>query len=127
MPSEGQLVISTEDQLVAIEVLDDRFRLVDRGFGKLQITVPAGLYVVRCDLAGPEGEHIVKVKPEATEAVRFGRQKLPSAVPVPGTESCHEYYAYAASDWSRREPERIGRGARLVLFACHEDRPYLEP
>src|SRR5437773_168461 len=114
MPSESGIAVTTPgfEKLFPVEILDRSFRRIERGYGELRREVPPGLYIVRCDMGGPLAEQFVKVQPWRFTDVVFAQEtisQLPSAAPVPGSQSCHEYYAYPAIQASRQPRQTLGQ------------------
>jgi len=122
MPSESGITISVQgqDRVVPVEILDQTYRRNGRGYGRLNMNLPPGLYIARCNMAGSLAERIVKVQEGRITDVIFNENEIPSllsAAPVRGSISLHEYYASAATEASRTPKEKIGAGANLMFFA----------
>lgn len=122
----GNVHIRTRHDLFPVELLDHEFRRVVRGYGHLNAEVAPGIYMKRCETGGPGVERLVKVAGGETVDVPFtdeGIYTQPSAAPVPGSISRHEFYTEPSHDLTQQPDADFnhGSGARLTLFATQLD------
>src|SRR6266481_4435149 len=117
----AQIRIETHRNLFAVELLDSDHRSISRKFGALEIDVPPGHYIARCELGGPTVDQVIGAKSGEKTLVHFSREeiyKMPSAAPVSGSVSRHEYFTDRVSELAQGAPTlTFGSGSRLVLFA----------
>jgi hypothetical protein len=118
---DAHIRIETHRDLFAVELLDTDHRSIARGYGTLEVDVPPGSYIARCEVGGPTVDKDIQAKSGEETPVKFSREEIyimPSAAPVSGSVSRHEFFTYAASELALAEPyATLGSGSRLVLFA----------
>jgi hypothetical protein len=120
-PRAAHIRLETHRNLFAVEILDADSRRMARGYGELRLDVPAGQYIARCEVGGPTVDKLIEAKAGEETVVTFSREeiyKMPSAAPVSGSVSRHEFFTYPAGDLATAKPAAaIGTGSRLALFA----------
>jgi hypothetical protein len=113
-----RLIIKAGDQATEIQVRDSSLREVARGLGRLDATIPQGIYKVRFRTGSVSSEQLVVVDAEGDEvSIRQPRDAFASPIPLAETTTSHEYHMEAAYRLSRETPRSIGHGARLFLFS----------
>ena len=93
MRCDAKISITTQYDLFPVELFDQQFRRIERGYGRLEAEVKPGLYLARCEVGGPAIERVVKVVSEQTVPVHFSQPDImPSPSPVAGSVSRHQFY-----------------------------------
>ncbi|MCB1035089.1 MAG: hypothetical protein KDD47_14775, partial [Acidobacteria bacterium] len=100
-----------------LRLLDHRMSPVAEGYGELQKgNLDPGLYLLEIDAGSHHEERILSLKAgEPYQDLQLD-VAFPSAAPVEGTSTSHEYHAYPARDLSRQPNLKWGDGGRLMLF-----------
>lgn len=96
-----------------ITIFDGYDEIVPRpGSGNRTVSLPRGIYTVRCERAGQSTQQIIL----HTEPRQLSIQPPPvtSAAPVEGASTTHEYYHYPSVEWSVKP---------TAALAGHLDRP----
>lgn len=119
--SSGTIRINSPEGVFPVVLLDSKLRSVARGYGKLEVQVPAGLYIARCEVGGPSIERIVKLAAGESNTVDFNADELramPSAAPVLSSVTRHEFYSYpSAALVNEVLASSTEESGNLVLFA----------
>jgi mannitol/fructose-specific phosphotransferase system IIA component len=117
--ADGPLTLSPR-----IQVKDEAYNLVGKGFGSLNKRLPLGLYLIEVEGLAEPYKRPVLIQPGKIERVTYPAEriaKLESAAPVNQSIGQHEYVRYPVAELSRMQPTSsvftAGNGARLVLTA----------
>ncbi|HEX2222446.1 MAG TPA: hypothetical protein VHK06_07955 [Candidatus Limnocylindria bacterium] len=96
-------------------LVDGRLKLVERGVGELDATVPAGIYKVKSRAGRREEERIVIVDRDHTLTLDYN-PSFTSPVPLVGTAGTSESQVDAARRLSREVHVTAGSGSQILLF-----------
>jgi hypothetical protein len=100
---------------LAMRLTDHNRKVVATGYGEIDRRVTPGLYVLQI-FAGPRVERrFLSVSPEGYEDTEI-HVEIPSAAPIGGTSTVHEFHSYPAMGLSHNPMAHLGYGGRLVLF-----------
>ncbi len=113
--SRVQVALATPQGPLEMRLYDHRHRLVTRGFERIERRLRPGLYRLQIDAGPTVDERILTIGPKGLVDTEL-RVEMPSAAPVEGTSTTHEYHAYPAQELSRRPKRSFGHGGRLVIF-----------
>ena len=116
--SKTTVTVRIEDQQGELEIIDGRFRVVDRGFGTIQTALPPGIYKARARAGDARNEELFEVEPGATPfEVSLGSLLFASPVPLQDTSTSHEYHQHALAYSTSASPldAGLGEGATLLL------------
>lgn len=107
----------SEDALIT--VYDGWDEVVSHDYGSRDLSLPKGLYIVRTEFAGEMEEQVVRHAGPTEVEARVPERHSP--IPLFGTVTSHEYYAYPCETLSRQDTsDPIGEGqsttSRLFLF-----------
>lgn len=113
---EGSVHLRCESGPVEMRLRNHHFQTVAVGFGEIEATLPAGLYRLEIN-AGPlqKAEHI-SLEPGGRFENLHINISFPSATPIPGTTTTHEFHGDPAALRSRNPNQHYGEGGRLLLF-----------
>lgn len=113
--SSVKLHLRTPVAPLEMRVTDHNHRLVTTGFGEISRRVSPGLYALQI-FAGPTVERrFLSVGPEGYEDLEI-QVEIPSAAPVGGTSTMHEFHGYPAKELSQNPMTGFGHGGRIVIF-----------
>ena len=114
--SNRDLRIDSDDPTADIKVLDVGANTVAHGIGRLDATLPEGIYKVRVRV-GPEFQERMVVLDESAKPLWFPRLQFASPIPVDNTSRSHEYHQGAVKwAWDHPAPA-LGSGSRLLISA----------
>jgi hypothetical protein len=99
-----------------IVVTDDRRMKVASGAGKLSLQLSAGLYKVRFKAGGAHSDQLFEVSDQPLQ-LQSPRLEIGTPVPLAGTITTHEYQEDGARNLAGVDPQKIGQGSELALFA----------
>jgi hypothetical protein len=111
-----RLQVATGSDLAEVFVVDREFALVERAIGKLDRTIPQGVYKIKARVGdvATEGWHVVN----ADQYIDLSHElAIGSPVPLAGTTKTHEYHMYPAEEQSRKVIQTVGSGAGIYLCA----------
>lgn len=101
---------------VELRILDADLSEMARGFGEVRKRLRPGLYVLEIHAGPVHKQEIISLgSGEVFEKLDL-RTPFPSAAPIEGTSTTHEYHMLAAVDVSRNPSEDYGDGGRLFIF-----------
>jgi len=113
--SSVRLHLRTPLAPLAMRVTDHNRKVVATGDGEIDRRVRPGLYVLQI-FAGPKVERrFLTVGPEGYEEIDI-QVEIPSAAPIGGTSTVHEFHGYPAMNLSQNPMQHFGDGGRLVIF-----------
>jgi chaperonin GroES len=117
--SDRKCEVHVESQSGPLEIhlLNHHLRSVATGRGRLHTTVPPGLYMLQYRAGSVMEQEYIKVDVDQPFRRLDLNLKFLSAAPVGGGATTHEYHAYPARSVSLSPHQRLGRGARLMVFA----------
>jgi hypothetical protein len=113
-----ELIVDAGHPAVLIEVVDAGFQVRARGYGRIEESLPTGLYTVRYAAADAVEERDITLRPGDPITLQETRKlQFASAAPMELTWTSHEYQQAHAQRLSRHAPplER-GHGAELFVF-----------
>src|SRR5262245_17283020 len=108
------MTITAADDAAEIFVLDSHLQLAARGLGRVQATLPEGIYKVKRRVALATEEDLVLHQAPGTDK-RYPRLAFSSSAPLTLTTEWSAGHAEAA----RRESRWTGRGSSIFVFARH--------
>jgi hypothetical protein len=112
----ARLVLSSPQKSLELSVVDSSFRQVAYGVGELDVPVEPGIYELRFQ-AGPQyKKRLVSVAPGEVYEDRAIEVEFPSAAPIEGTSTSHEYQQTAAAEASQNTTAAGTGSAGLVLM-----------
>lgn len=115
----GELVVEGPWMTCEITVSNHGSVQVAAGVGRLMVSLPGGIYQVRCQLGDAIEQKLTDVAPGRRTDVRFdyGALSFRSAAPIQGTSTSREWHEGPAHEHSRRMTDPTRRGnARLFVF-----------
>lgn len=102
---------------IRIRLLDHQFNEVAHGYGKLNVRVKPGIYLVQTSAGGWEGEEIITVRPNADFRDNTLEAPIVSAAPISGEEAVRRCHAESIDELCRHPILRVrGERSGLVLF-----------
>jgi hypothetical protein len=112
----ARLILSSAVKALELSVVDSNFREVAHGVGDLDVNVLPGIYELRFQ-AGPQYEkRLVSVAPGQVYEDKSIDVAFPSAAPIEGTSTSHEYQQTAAAEASQITTAAGVGTAGLVLM-----------
>ncbi|HEY8869608.1 MAG TPA: choice-of-anchor D domain-containing protein [Candidatus Limnocylindrales bacterium] len=113
----AELQLGSPTGAAEIAVVDSDFRPVAAGIGTLIVRLDPGIYEVVAR-AGPVTERrLVRLTPGERRSILDLEVAFPSAAPVPGTSTTHEYHqGLAAQATQLGEAPRAGYGGLVVVL-----------
>jgi hypothetical protein len=113
----NKLIVDAGHPAVCIEVMDAGYRVRAKGYGRIEKSLPTGLYTVRYSAADAMEERDITLFPGDPVKVDH-RPELPFASPAPLdlTSTSHEYHQQQAGRLSKAQPLARGEGAQLFIF-----------
>lgn len=109
------LTVQTGDSQSEVLVLDGKGRLLTRGVGpECTFQLEPGIYRVKVLTGTASQEKPVVLNADRT--LQFGQLDFPSAVPLAGTSTSHEYHMLAADQESRKVHVHAGAGSSLFFL-----------
>jgi hypothetical protein len=118
MSSSSALVpikLQTPQGPLELRLYDHHHQLVKRSFGSVELNGAPGLYRLEIDAGSTTEEHYLTVGPSGLRNLGL-TVAMPSAAPVAGTSTVHEYHAFPAQDLSNKPSGSFGQGGRLMIF-----------
>lgn len=126
-----QVSVVPNDPAAEIFVIDGRFSLVDRGVGRLETPLPAGLFKVKMRVGNATRQDVALVDGDIrVPAVAGQAQAVATVLPLPGTTATHDAHqdarrnAILAANQLQLEP---GEGALLCLARSFSSREHPVP
>lgn len=119
------LSVDGEHPAVRIDVLDDRYRTVESGFGQMDTDLPRGLYTVRFSAGDSVIDKGVTLYPGFAPDKPVTPQKpllFSAAAPLEGTSTTREYHREHAERLSHSISKSLGSGSQLLVFVRDLDR-----
>lgn len=116
--SEILLTVVADGQVAEIFVVDGHFTVVGRGLGIVEISVPPGIYRAKARVGTQQSEKLFWVEPNPPlnrMTVKLDEVKFPSAIPLEGTSTTHEYHQSALNQ-ILTERVNLGSGAGLIIL-----------
>ncbi len=114
--SPSKVHIVAQNGPIGIQLFDHQLRPVASGNGELKAQVPAGLYMLQYNAGSAQKQEYIRVeadKPYENLSLDF---RFPSAAPVFGSSSTHEYHTNPAAQLSNQPNQKYGTGGRLMIF-----------
>jgi hypothetical protein len=118
--SDKTLTVLSDDEVAEIAVLDGDQQTVARGLGRLEQTLPVGLYKVRVRVGPTLAEQLVSL--DQNRQVVFPPADIPSPIPLERTARRNEAHTAAAVEGSRKPLGDFGVGASVLIFARERPR-----
>ena len=113
--ARARVELATPQGPFELKLFDHTHALVASGFGQIERSLRPGLYQLEVN-AGPKTEkRFITVGPSGWVDTEITID-MPSAAPIGGTSTIHEFHGYPASQLSREPQHSFGYGGRLVVF-----------
>jgi len=114
--SKAAVTVAVADLAAALEIVDGGFKVVAKGFGRIETELIPGLYKARASVGGASQEKIFAVEEgEGVKEVILEPVQFASPVPMDGTTTSHEYHQAAVNEAFDRPPLQRGNGAGFFL------------
>jgi hypothetical protein len=114
---KAHLSVDAGHPAVRIEVLDSVCRVAAKGYGRIDETLPTGLYTVRYRAGDVMEDRDVILRPGTPVELRQTPDlRYASAAPLDLTWTSREYHQEAARRLSREPPYECGQGAQVLVF-----------
>jgi hypothetical protein len=110
------LSLTAGSPLAELFLVDHAFNLVQRSVGRLDAEVEQGVYKVKAQLNDAIAERLVVLNRDQNIDL-FDELPIASPVPLPQTETTHEYHLYPAMQESTTVASTVGSGAKIFLCA----------
>ena len=110
------LTLTAGSPLAELFLVDHAFNLVHRSVGQLDVRVAQGVYKVKAQLNDAIAERLVVLNQDQNIDL-LDELSIASPVPLPQTETTHEYHLYPAMQESTAVASTVGRGAKIFLCA----------
>lgn len=111
-----RLIARADIPTVEVTVLDSRFQFVHSAVGEIDVSLPAGTYLLQYQMGSTVTEVPVVLR-RGVETVTAPVPSLTTKTPAPlGSTSAYEHYGAFARDRSREIHERRGQGGQLFIF-----------
>jgi hypothetical protein len=123
--SSNTLTVLAADETAEIAVLDGGLRSVAKGIGKVQQSLPAGLYKVRVRVGPTLVEQLVSL--DQDRQIAFPQASIPSPIPLERTSRGNTDHTTAAIKASQTARDVFGAGASVLIFAREQSRSGSEP
>jgi hypothetical protein len=114
--TQVHLQVATGSELAEVFLIDRTFALVQRGIGRLDCTVPQGVYKLKARVGDVSTEDWYVLNGDRTVDLTE-KLAIGSPVPLMGTSKTHEYHMYPAEEQSRKVIDVDGSGAAILLCA----------
>jgi len=114
------LTVLAADETAEIAVLDGGLRSVAKGIGKVQQSLPAGLYKVRVRVGPTLVEQLVSL--DQDRQIEFPQASIPSPIPLERTSRGNTDHTAAAIKASQTVRDVFGAGASVLIFAREQSR-----
>lgn len=112
------LKITPEDPATEIFVIDGEFHLVERGVGRMSVSLAPGIYNVKLRAGVQTKEQLVLLtgdRPE--EELKLDAFEFSSAAPLERTAKTHEFHLEAARALAGPVAVQAGQGSWIYVFA----------
>jgi len=119
---QGEVYVKSKfGRPLVIQLLDHGLRSVATGYGELQAKVPTGLYLLQYNAGSAQEQTYIRVTSDKPYHNFELELPIPSAAPIAGGSTTHEYHAYPASQLSLHPNQVYGLGGCLMIFASSVD------
>jgi hypothetical protein len=113
--ARARVELATPQGPLELKLYDHTHTLVASGFGQIERSLRPGLYRLEVHAGSRTEKHFITVGPSGL-VDREITIDMPSAAPIGGTSTVHEFHGYPASQLSRQPQGAFGYGGRLVVF-----------
>lgn len=121
-PSKSKVTVSVQNGQGEVEIVDGAFRVVGGGAGSASSELLPGIYKARTRVGGERLEQLFEVPSDGKPfALTIPAVRFPSAIPLDGTTTSHEYHQKAVVDASAEPADDIGIGAGAKMFVIIRD------
>lgn len=112
-----KVMVEAANQATEIFVIDGNFSLVDQGLGRLETSLPPGLYKIKFK-AGSVIEEVHRVIAMGSGPVRVigPEMRFSTSAPLSQTRTTREHHQHSATQLSRNVHHRLGQGSQLFVF-----------
>jgi hypothetical protein len=111
------LEVSPAEAAMELFVLDERFGLIYRNSGSLQLRLPFGIYKVKARLSRSIKEEVFLLDQDRPTLEAIANVPVMTAAPLPNTAASHEYHQVAATRGLATVDVRKGTGAAITVMA----------
>lgn len=117
---DAKLTVEAADETAEILVLDTSYAAVRRALGRLEATLPQGLYKLRVQVGPATEERLLELAD--TVDLQIGPLPFATAVPLSRTASPNDVDGAVAAQRSRDRQDRLGDGASVFVFSREPER-----
>lgn len=105
------------DSVMQVKIFDADYNALASGCGSLQVQLHPGLYKAEVEAGGARSQEIFRVS-DGPVTLNLAAPLFPSAVPVLGSSTSHEYHSWPAHDLALRSPLQMlpGADSELMVF-----------
>ena len=118
--SSNMLTVLAADETAEIAVLDGDLQTVAKGIGRLQQSLPAGLYKVRVRVGPTLVEKLVSL--DQDREIALAPALIPSPIPLERSSRGNASHTAAAIETSWKVRDVFGAGASVLIFAREQSR-----
>jgi hypothetical protein len=118
--SSNTLTVLAADETAEIAVLDGDLQTVAKGIGRLQQSLPAGLYKVRVRVGPTLVEKLVSL--DQDREIALPPASIPSPIPLERSSRGNASHTAAAIETSWKVRDVFGAGASVLIFAREQSR-----
>ena len=113
----ARLTVDPGNPAIHVEVLDTGYQVRASGYGRIEETLPTGLYTVRYAAADAVQKDDITLRPDMPLTLdKPPKLKFASPAPLNLTSTKHEWHQHPAHELSQNETKAFGSGAQLLLF-----------
>ena len=117
---DAKLTVEAEDATAEIIVLDTSYATVARALGRLETTLPQGLYKLRLRVGPAIDERLLELTD--TVSLQIGPLPFATSVPLSHTANPNPADGAVAARRSRERQVKLGDGASVFIFAREPER-----
>jgi hypothetical protein len=105
------------DSVMQVKVFDADYNEVGSGCGSVSVELHPGLYKAEVEAGGVRSQEIFRIS-DGPMTLNLAAPLFPSAVPVNGSSTSHEYHSGPAMDLALRQPSQVlpGADSELMVF-----------
>lgn len=117
-PNQSYAVdVFAPDSVMQVKIYDADYNEVGSGCGSVSVQLHPGLYKAEVEAGGARSQEIFRISDQRI-VLKLAPPLFPTAAPVNGSSTSHEYHSWPACDQALRQPAQTlpGADSELMVF-----------